>query len=79
MERDGSWGDHIILLAAANLFETCIRVVSSQSHDDDVVITPNYSTDDRNPLVLGHVFELHYVSLVRRENVLETRGRSRKK
>ena len=67
MEQDGSWGDHLTLLATADLFKTCIRVVRSLSHHDDVFITSNYCTDDRNPLVLGHVPELHYVSLVRRD------------
>ncbi|CAH3157480.1 unnamed protein product [Pocillopora meandrina] len=63
MEQDGAWGDHVILCAAANCFETCIRVVSSLSHSHDVIITPHFSVDESKPLVLGHIHEVHYVSL----------------
>ena len=63
MEQDGAWGDHVILCAAANYFETCIRVVSSLSHSNDVIITPHCAVDESKPLVLGHIHEMHYVSL----------------
>ena len=63
MEEDGAWGDHVILCAAANYFETCIRVVSSLSHSNDVIITPHCSVDESKPLVLGHIPEVHCVSL----------------
>ena len=63
MEQDGAWGDHVILCAAANCFETCIRVVSSLSHSNDVIITPHCPVDESKPLVLGHIHEVHYVSL----------------
>ena len=61
MITDGTWGDHVILYGAANYFETCIHVVSSVPHHNDVIICPEY--DDNSRLVLGHVHELHYVSL----------------
>ena len=63
MERDGAWGDHVILCTTANYFETCIRVVSSLSHRNDVIIMPHCAVDERKPLVLGHIHEVHYVSL----------------
>ena len=63
MEKDGAWGDHVILCAAANYFETCIRVVSSLSYSNDVIIMPHCSVDESKPLVLGHIHEVHYVSL----------------
>ena len=63
MEQDGAWGDHVILCAAANYFKTCIRVVSSLSHSNDVIITPHCPVDESKPLVLGHIHEVHYVSL----------------
>ena len=63
MEQDGAWGDHVILCAAANYFKTCIRVVSSLSHSNDVIITPHCPVDESKPLVLGHIHEMHYVSL----------------
>ena len=61
MEKDGTWGDHLILFAAANLFKTCIHVVSSLHNDVD--ITPHGPVDESKPLVLGHIHEVHYVSL----------------
>ena len=63
MEQDGAWGDHLILYAAASHFDTCIRVVSSLSHRNDVIITPRCLLDESKPLVLGHIHELYYVSL----------------
>ena len=62
MMTDGTWGDHVILHGAANCFETCIQVVCS--HHDDVIICPEYDVTASNRLVLGHVHELHYVSLI---------------
>ena len=64
MIADGTWGDHVILHAAANCFKTCIRVISSLPHHDDVMICPEYDVTGGNRLVLGHVHELHYVSLI---------------
>ncbi|RMX60019.1 hypothetical protein pdam_00019306, partial [Pocillopora damicornis] len=51
MERDGAWGDHVILCATANYFETCIRVVSSLSHRNDNLLlsvnkTPSAKDND---------------------------------
>ena len=60
MMADGTWGDHVILHGAANYFQTCIHVISSLPHHNDVMICPEY--DSR--LVLGHVHDLHYVSLL---------------
>ena len=61
MEQDGAWGDHLILCTAANLFKTCIHVVSSLGNDVD--IRPHDPVDESKPLVLGHIHEVHYVSL----------------
>ena len=61
MKQDGAWGDHLILCAAANCFKTCIHVVSSLHND--VVIRPHCPVDESKPLVLGHIHEVHYVSL----------------
>ena len=63
MEQDGAWGDHVILCAAANFFEMCIRVVSILSHTNDIIIMPHCPVDKSKPLVLGHICEVHYVSL----------------
>ena len=61
MEKDGAWGDHLILCAAADCFKTCIHVVSSIHNDVD--IRPHGPVDESKPLVLGHIHEVHYVSL----------------
>ena len=64
MMADGTWGDPVILHAAANCFTTCIRVISSLPHHGEVMICPEYDVTGGNRLVLGHEQELHYVSLV---------------
>ena len=61
MASDGTWGDHIILHAAADYFNTCILVISSRWRD--VTINPKGDLGRRNLLVLGHIHEGHYVSL----------------
>ena len=63
MEQDGTWGDHVILYAIANCYKTFIDVISSQSNHCDLMIRPDGQVMSTNPLVLGHVHEVHYVSL----------------
>ena len=64
MMTDGTWGDHVILHGAANCFQTCIHVISSLPHRHDVMICPEFDVTGSNRLVLGHLHELHYVSLI---------------
>ena len=61
MAKDGTWGDHMVLLAAANYFQSPIRIISSRDHE--IVVQPDHAVADIIPLVLGHVHEFHYVSL----------------
>ena len=63
MEQNGTWGDHVILYGAANCYKTHIRVISSQSNIPDITVSPGGHVISANPLVLGHVHEVHYVSL----------------
>ena len=63
MAADGTWADHVILHAAANCFKTPIHVISSLSDRHDVNIRPDRAVDCSGRLVLGHIFEHHYVSL----------------
>ena len=65
MAKDGTWGDHVVLFAAANHFQTPIRIISSLDHE--IVVQPDHALADTNPLVLGHIHELHYVSLQPRQ------------
>lgn len=62
MQQDGEWGDHLILQAAAELYGISIYVINSEARDHDVTINPRESISSKH-LVLGHVCELHYVSL----------------
>jgi len=68
MEKDGTWGDHLVLRAAANCYKTPIRVISSLGCD--IIINPDRPVDYTSPLVLGHIHEKHYVSLRPRQGKL---------
>jgi len=68
MEKDGTWGDHLVLRAAANCYKIPIRVISSL--DCDIIINPDRAVDNTSPLVLGHIHEKHYVSLRPRQGKL---------
>ena len=63
MNEEGTWGDHVILFAAANCLGCVVRVVSSLPGCDDITIRPCEPVCDAVQLVLGHVLEEHYVSL----------------
>ena len=65
MAKDGTWGDHVVLFAAANHFQTPIRIISSLDHE--IVVQPDHALANTSPLVLGHIHELHYVSLQPRQ------------
>ena len=71
MEKDGTWGDHLMLQAAANYYRTSICVISSLGHE--TLISPHNlsatttNSNHQQPLVVGHIFELHYVSLIPRQ------------
>ena len=65
MANDGSWGDHVVLYAAANHFQTPIRIISSL--DREIVVHPDHALANSSPLVLGHINELHYDSLQPRQ------------
>ena len=63
MEQDGTWGDHVILWAAANCYQIAIHVISSLPGYSEVIIKPDCPFDQSKHLVLGHVHEVHYFSL----------------
>ena len=68
MAKDGTWGDHVVLFAAGNYFQTPIRIISSL--DREIVVHPEQAVADPTPLVLGHIHELHYVSLQPRKGTV---------
>ena len=67
MKKDGAWGDHIVVQAAANYFKVLINIIpSSDPYSGVIPINPKLDPGEHvvnNPLVLGHVAEYHYVSL----------------
>ena len=63
MAQDGTWGDHVILWAAANCYQIAIHVISSLPGHSEVIINPDCPFDESHHLLLGHVHEVHYVSL----------------
>ena len=70
MEKDGTWGDHLILVAAANHYQTRICVIDSL--DRETILNPvSGSVVNANQLVLGYIFEEHYVSLLPRQGIFQ--------
>ena len=68
MARDFTWGDHMVLFAAASYFQTAISIISSL--DQIIVVHPEHAVADPTPLVLGHIHQLHYVSLQPRKGTI---------
>ncbi|KAK3105620.1 hypothetical protein FSP39_002017 [Pinctada imbricata] len=63
MSREGQWGDHLILKALSKVTERDIKVLSGNENRGFTDIKCGTDQSDIEPLVLGHVGELHYVSL----------------
>ena len=61
MAKDGTWGDHVVLFAAANHFQTAIRIISSL--DREIVVHPEQAVADPTPLVLGQSYTMLAFSL----------------
>ena len=61
MSRDGTWGDHIVLMALAHALTRTVVVVSSLGESHDVTVEP--ASHHGGPILLGHLSENHYVSL----------------
>lgn len=61
IRQDGTWGDQWTLQAAADYYKTRILVINSESQE--TMIMPRCGLNYGKTLVLGHVTELHYVSL----------------
>ena len=68
MAKEGTWGDHMVLFAAASYFQTAICIISSL--DQIIVVHPEHAVADPTPLVLGHIHQLHYVSLQPRKGTI---------
>ena len=65
MAQDGTWGENVILFAAANCYKCDIRVIILNSVPSyDWTVRPDPPISDAVQLVLGHVVKEHYVSLI---------------
>ena len=64
LSRSGVWGDYLTLIAASNVFGLRIVVVSSIQGAQDITINPIENNEETTEIYLGHLHELHYVSLI---------------
>lgn len=62
MRKDGIDGDEVVLVGAANHFQLPIRIIDSRSNES-VIQPEDFAVIDPIELVVGHVPEIHYVSL----------------
>ena len=60
MRRNGTWGDHIVLISLANVLGRTVRIVSSLCNSHDVIVEPD--NPHSAPILLGHMSKRHYVS-----------------
>jgi hypothetical protein len=63
MGRDGTWGDHVTLQAASNLYGLEIRVYTSYDENWERVIRPTDGGNIRGVIQLSFYAELHYNSV----------------
>ena len=70
MSKDGTWGDHIVLLALANALGKTIRVVTSSRDPDNFEVVVEAENDQEGaPLLLGLLSDNHYFSLEPMDNI----------
>uniref|UniRef100_A0A6B2L4L7 OTU domain-containing protein n=1 Tax=Arcella intermedia TaxID=1963864 RepID=A0A6B2L4L7_9EUKA len=63
MSQSGEWGDHLTLIAAAEVFSTRIVVISSAPGDNYIIeIIPTFSIPHQT-IFLSHFAEFHYGSV----------------
>ncbi|CAH3040190.1 unnamed protein product [Pocillopora meandrina] len=67
MAKDGIWGDEIVIFAAANNYKRDINVIRPLPGDEILVIPikPECEVKGGNPIWLGHIYDCHFVSLLK--------------
>ena len=67
MAKDGSWGDAIVIAAAANRYKIPIKVITVQRGEEarENTIEPVCEVQSGNPIWLGHIYDCHFVSLLK--------------
>ncbi|KAL3889191.1 hypothetical protein ACJMK2_001539, partial [Sinanodonta woodiana] len=66
MARDGEWADHVVVVAMARMLQMDIMIVTSSpsSGPENIIVWVVGKTDfQEDPIILGHVWESHYMSL----------------
>lgn len=73
MAKDGSWGDAIVIAAAANRYKIPIKVITVQRGEEarENTIEPVCEVQSGNPIWLGHIYDCHFVSLLKAGNLKE--------
>ncbi|XP_072014058.1 uncharacterized protein [Amphiura filiformis] len=72
MARDGEWADHIVIVAIAHILQRDILIVTSSPQGADgadpfIRISSGTDGPSIQPLLLGHLWESHYQSLMKIE------------
>ena len=62
MSNQGTWGDHLTILALANVLQRNIWIVLSSRDNGDNIVIETGNTDG-DPLLRSYVSNTHYVSL----------------
>lgn len=69
MAKDGTWGDEMTIIAAANCYKTIINVIRALpgAPDNRMVypIEPESEVKGGHPIWLGHIYNFHFVSLLK--------------
>ncbi|KAL3889408.1 hypothetical protein ACJMK2_001752 [Sinanodonta woodiana] len=66
MARDSEWADHVVVVAMARMLQIDIMIVTSSplSGPENIIVWVVGKTDfQEDPILLGHVWESHYMSL----------------
>lgn len=63
MERDGTWGDHVTLQAAADAYGVPINILTSYQDSCFVNLTPRPERASDRALYVSFFAEVHYNSL----------------
>ncbi|XP_052060308.1 uncharacterized protein LOC127700731 isoform X2 [Mytilus californianus] len=64
MSQEGQWGDHLMLHAISNVTKRNITIINGEDEKKWTTLHPLFKDSAKqDPLYLGHVGELHYVSM----------------
>jgi len=66
MEKPGTWGNHLTLVALSNTLNLKIVILSSAGDDNNCImeILPLHQKKETKTIYLSHIAEFHYSSIV---------------